>query len=262
MEEYERCVRIWKNWVRSAPEEITNRLPNFQKMQSFHSTKLEYPDVAFNTAAPVWDTSRLVGYTGSVHGAIALHNHKVAHALLDRCLEDGIPLSVDLICGVQHALSCGLYDVRLYVHHEDRPGEFKQADQVEGLVDVGASPEEIEDTLEMLVDEMPRIADMNDTLVAAAYLQARLLFLRPFALANGPTSRLVMNYWLQMQKHPPVMIPSSESRAYREALESFDVREDIEPLTLFLCDQVVGFWSDQMTAKEQGKKKPGITLRF
>lgn len=262
VEEYERCLRIWKNWSRSAPEEITLRLGHYQFNQAYHSVRLEYTDLPFNVANQLWETSKVAGFTGSIYSAIALNNHKIASTLAEECLRDGEPLSVELICGLQHALSCGLYDTQAYVYHEDRPGEYKNADQVDGLIDVGADPDEIEETIENLVQEMPHIADMNDTLVAGAYLHSRLLFLRPFAIANGPVSRLVMNYWLRTQGHPPIVIPCVEAARYKQCLEQFDVQEDIEPLALFLCDQVIGFWKDQMTAKEERPNNPAFKLRF
>ena len=262
MEEYERCLRIWKNWSRSAPQEIEMRLAHYQFNQAYHSVRIDYPDLPFSLANPIWESSRLVGFTGSIFSAIAMHNHKIATELAEHCQRDGEDLSVDLICGFQHALACGLYNVKSYVTDEDRPGEFKNTDTVDGLIDVGASPEDIEETLTELVDDMPRIADMNDTLVAAAYLHARLIFLRPFAVANGLVSRLVMNYWLRMQGHPPIVVHSTEATRYKKCLEEFDVREDIEPLALFLCEQLTEFWGNQMTAQEEAPKKTGFKLRL
>lgn len=262
MNEYERCLHIWRNWVRSAPQEIEERLPHYQAMQTYHSVKLEYPGLNFTQAKQVWDGARLTAYTGELYPAIAVSNHRVAYRLKEACLHDKEPLSVELICGFQHALSCGLYTPEAYVDHEDRPGDFKQADQVSGVIDVGASPEETEQALNELVNEMPRITDMNDTLVAAAYLHARIRFLRPFAVANGITSRFVTNYWLRLQGYPPVLIQSTDAVAYQKCLEAFDVREDIEPLALFMCEQIAGFWGGQMSAKDEARTKPLFTLHL
>ena len=238
------------------------RLENYQMNQAYHSVKIDYPDITFAMASPVWRDAKLAAYSGSIYPVIALSNHKVAAQLLEQCLKDREPLSVDFICGVQHALSCGLYSPASYVEDEDRPGEFKMTDRVEGLIDVGASPDDVEEILEKLVQEMPRIADMNDTLVAASYLQARLIFLRPFAVANGLVSRLVTDYWLRLQKHPPIMIHSSEAERYKKCLEIFDVQEDIEPLALFLCEQLTNFWSAQMTSREEAPRKSLFQLKL
>ena len=238
------------------------RLAHYQFNQAYHSVKLDYSDLSFSSANPIWESSRLVGFTGNIYSAVALHNHKVATELAEACFRDGEDLTVDLICGFQHALSCGLYTPHSYVEDEDRPGEFKNKDTVDGLIDVGASPDDIEEILTDLVNDMPRIADMNDTLVAAAYLHARLIFIRPFAVANGLVSRLVMNYWLRQQEHPPIVVHSTEATRYKKCLEEFDVREDIEPLALFLCEQLTEFWSNQMTATEEAPKKTGFKLRL
>lgn len=262
MTEYERCLRIWQSWEHSAPEEIQARLPRYQMLHAYHSVKLENPQFSFNCVASVWEGAKVSQYTGDLYQLIALNNHRVAFALADACLRDKEPLSVELLCGLQHALSCGLYTPTAYVEHEDRPGELKHSDQVIGLIDVGASPDDIEDMLEQLVNEMPRVSQLNDPLVSAAYLHARLVFLKPFAVANEMVSRLVLSYWLMLNGHPPVLIPGEEATAYRQALEAFDVREDIEPLALFFSDKIVEYWDSQMSAPSQPKSKPLFTLRF
>lgn len=262
MNEYERCLRIWGNWARSAPQEIESRLAHYHRSQAYHTIKIEYPELALNTATAMWDSGRMVNYTGPIQPVLAVSNYRIASAMAEACLESKEVLSVDLICGLQHALSCGLYDTQMYVYQEDRPGEFKQADSVNGLIDVGAGPEETEDALHELIESMPRIADLNDTLVAATYLHARVMFLKPFAVMNGVISRMVMNYWLRTQNYPPVLIPSGEAARYRKCLEVFDVQEDIEPLALFMSEKIADFWGAQMSQKEETKRNPVFTLRM
>ena len=261
MEEYERCCRIWKNWSRSAPQEITSRLGHYYMLQAYHSTKIEYPELSFNTVSAVWSEGKLAAYTGNIYPVIALNNHRVAYALVDACMKGNESLSVDLICGIQHALSCGLYTPQDYVLKEDRPGEFKQSDSVSGVWDAGASPEEIEEVLMKLVGEMPYIADRNDTLVAAAYLHARIIFIRPFAVSNGETARMICNYWLRQQGHPPVLFQSGDIQRYKKCLEEFDIHEDIEPLALFMSEKVVEFWKPQMSQASQPAKGSIFTLK-
>ncbi len=262
MTEYERCLQIWKNWEYSAPQEIQSRLRHYQMLHAYHAVKVSYPSLNFSCVPALWEGSKLTGYTGELYPLIALNNHKVAFALAEECLKDRESISVELICGFQHALSCGLYTPEAYVEFEDRPGELKHVDQVVGLIDVGASPEDIEEMLQELVDEIPHVADMNDTLVAAAYMQARIIFLKPFTIANEEVSRMVTNYWLRLQGHPPVVIPEDVAGSYRKCLEAFDIQENIEPLALFMCDQVAKYWSNQMAPSEPSKSKPLFTLKL
>lgn len=261
MNEYERCLRLWNMWRTGAPHEIEMRLDNYHMLEAFHASKLEYPDLPFNQVTSLWSTGRVSGFTGNLYGLVALSNFKVQAKLADLCIEQSLELSSELIAGLQHALSCGLFSAEQYVDREERPGEFKQLDSVNGLFDAGTSPEEIEETLDSLIAEMPRIADRNDTLVAGTYLHARLLFLRPFTVMNNATAIATMNYWLRLAGHPPVVIPSGEVLQYREYLEKFDVEGDIEPLAYYFSEKVAEFWGPQMKNSNE-EQKPRFTLRM
>lgn len=235
-------------------------MDNYHMVEGYHSTKMEYPELPFNVATSIWRDGRVSTYTGALYPVIALNNFRVQARLIDLCVEQEIALSTDLISGVHHALSCGLYTPEQYVDREERPGEFKNADSVSGFYDAGTSPGETEDILNDLVEEMPNIRDKNDILVAGAYLHARLLFLRPFAIFNTATSIAIMNYWLRLEGHPPVVIPSGEISQYRGYLEEFDVKEDIEPLVYYLSEKVAEFWGPQMKGSND-TGRPRFTLK-
>lgn len=261
MNEYERCRRLWSVWQRSAPHEILSRLDNYHMMEAYHATKMEFPELPFNAVTQLWNSSKLSTYSGSILAVLAFHNFRVQAKLSDVCLEGDVLLSADLVSGIHHALSCGLFTPHQYVDLEERPGEFKQSDEVTGVFDVGTSPEEVEGLLEEMILEMDTISDKNDTLVAGAYLHARLLFLRPFNLVNTSTAIAVMNYWLRLEGHPPVVIPSAEIKQYRSYLETFDLHEDIEPLVVFFSEKISEFWGPQMRGKETSDR-PRFTLRM
>lgn len=259
---YDRCVSVWANWQHNTPEECEERLVNFRLLQSYHSTRLDGYTIGFRDFEASYNHGKLTGYSGDVYPLIAARNHRVAHAMLKQCQAGGIPLSVDLICGVQHALTCGLYDVKDYVEHEDRPGEFKSMDYVGGLIDAGMTPEDIEDELQKLVDEMPRVTSMNTPLIAAAYLHCRLLFLKPFAIGNGMTSRMIMNYWLMLNDHPPIIIESADQNQYQKCIELFDVQEDIGPLVNYLRGQTVEHWEKVIPSASPQKTDGQIKIHF
>lgn len=247
---YERCVQIWNHWRRSAPQEIETRLDAYHMFEAFHATKLEYPSLPFTSAQDIWQSGKVDAYAGSIYPLIALSNFRVQARLADLCISQDIPLSADVISGLHHALSCGLFTPEQYVDEEERPGEFKQLDSVTGIYDVGTAPDEIEEQLVELLGEMPNITDKNDTLVAATYLHARLLFLKPFILMNNALAIAAMNYWLRLEGHPPVVIPSGEVSIYRRNVEIFDLDDDIEPLAYYFSEKIAEYWEPQMNASK------------
>lgn len=261
MTEYERCAHLWKRWCHSAPHEIEMRLDNYHMLEAFHATKIEYPELPFNVVTGLWQFGKLSNYSGSLCPLIALGNFKVEARLADLCVNQEIGLSIDVVSGIHHALSCGVFTGEQYVDNEERPGEFKRADQVSGVFDTGTTPEEIEEQLNSLVEEMPGITDKNDTLVAGTYLHAQLLFLRPFTLLNTAMAIATMNYWLRLEGHPPVVIPSGELQKYRACLEQFDIHGDIEPLAYYFSEKVAEFWGPQMR-NSNTEIKPKFQLRM
>lgn len=260
MTEYERCAQIWEYWRKSAPQEIESRLDNYHMLEAFHATKLEYSSLPFNVVQGIWHDGKIDAYAGAIQPLIALSNFHVQARLADLCIEQEIPLSTEVVSGLHHALSCGLFSPEQYVDHEERPGEFKHLDSVSGVFDVGTAPEEIEELIAELLDEMPSIARKNDTLVAATYLHARLLFLKPFIVMNNALAVATMNYWLRLEGHPPVVIPSAEITQYRKHLETFDLQDDLEPLAYYFSLKVAEFWGPQMGTS--GGVKPRFTLRI
>lgn len=63
---------------------------------------------------------------------------------------------------------------------------------------------------------------------------------------NGRTGRLAMNYFLVLHNHPPITIHQEDRRGYYEALEAWDVGQDLEPLLIFLRGQTVKTWEKQV----------------
>ena len=74
-------------------------------------------------------------------------------------------------------------------------------------------------------------------LTAAAYFHCRLEIIHPFADGSGRVGRLVMNYFLLLHSHPPIIIHEEGRRAYFEALEAWETVQDPAPMIDFLKEQ-------------------------
>ena len=89
------------------------------------------------------------------------------------------------------------------------------------------------------------------TLTAAAYFHAKFENIHPFADGNGRTGSLAMNYFLVCQDHPPVIIHEDDRQEYYTALEAWDVRQELAPLSNFLKMQTVKTWEKQLQREEK-----------
>ena len=65
--------------------------------------------------------------------------------------------------------------------------------------------DELEDDLQQDLDEVSEFGDENP-LVAAAFWHARFEGVHAFADGNGRTGRAMMNYYLLLHNHPPIVI--------------------------------------------------------
>lgn len=155
------------------------------------------------------------------------------------------PLDIMLIKKMQYELTKNTYDTRRYQLGE-RPGEYKHHDYVTGRNEVGAAPEDAEDELTELLDEIQDVAEKN-LLTAAAYFHVKFENIHPFAEGNGRTGRLAMNYFLLINNHPPIIIHEEDRKEYYTALEEWDTTQEVISMINFLKHQIVKTWRKDKT---------------
>lgn len=100
--------------------------------------------------------------------------------------------------------------------------------------------------------DLRTLFEIRNALTAAAYFHAKFENIHPFADGNGRVGRLVMNYFLILHNHPPIIIHEEDRRNYYEALEAWDLGQDLDPLCNFLKDQTIKTWEKQL-ARAAGK---------
>ncbi len=134
----------------------------------------------------------------------------------------------------------------------ERPGEYKKHDYVTGKEEIGALPEDVQEEMAELLSEMQDVTE-DIALKAAAYFHVKFENIHPFADGNGRTGRLVMNYILVINGHPPIVVHEEDRKSYYSALECWDTMQDIEPMISFLKEQTVKTWEKQIQRAERKK---------
>ena len=114
-------------------------------------------------------------------------------------------------------------------------------DYVIGREEVGSLPGDVEADLKDLLAELQEHGE-SDTLKAAAYFHARFEYIHPFADGNGRVGRTLMNYFLILRGHPPIIVFDERKREYYAALERYDRSEDLEPVYVFLRNEACATW--------------------
>ena len=178
-----------------------------------------------------------------------IRNAKDANELLLTAFNERRPLDEALLKELQLRLTQNTYDTRRWQLGE-RPGEYKKHDYVTGKAEIGASPEDVQEEVAELLAEL-RDVPAEKALTAAAYFHAKLENIHPFADGNGRTGRLSMNYLLILNGHPPIIIHEEDRKSYYSALETWDERQELEPLIQFLREQTAKTWEKQIERAER-----------
>ena len=245
MNNYEDAIKLWRRWRVTTEADIERRLENFRVLFAYNSGKIENEAITYADTREIFENGRVLNYTGSPRALFEMSNQRVCYEFLKPKIAAREPLSVALIKETHGVLTGGTYDERRYVEQGERPGEFKKHDYVTGIAEVGSLPEDVENDLTELLDELEDYKG-KDQLKVAAYFHARFEYIHPFADGNGRVGRTLLNYWLMIHDHPPVIIHDEDKRAYYDALARYDEAEDLEPMRLFLMRQTERTWEKSL----------------
>ena len=153
---------------------------------------------------------------------------------------------MELVKEVHRLLTAGTYDERRYIDNGERPGEFKKHDYVTGVHEVGSSAEDVEKEVAELIAEIDAY-EGDDVLKAAAYFHARFEYIHPFADGNGRVGRTLLNYYLMIRGHPPLIVHDEEKGRYYAALQTYDEAENLAPLYEFFRYETEKTWAKSLT---------------
>ena len=252
MTNYEKAVALWKRKNITNDAELAEALNGHSIAFAYHSGKIENDNITYNDTREIFDHDGVTSYTGDLKTLFEIRNAKEANELLLTAFNSKRPVDETLIKEFQYKLTQNTYDSRRWQLGE-RPGEYKHHDFITGKNEIGAPPEDVEEELSELVSEMNEATE-NNALTAAAYFHAKFENIHPFADGNGRTGRIVMNYILLLNNHPPVIVHEEDRKAYYTALEAWDKRQELDPLIAFLKDQTAKTWQKQIDMADRKKR--------
>ena len=252
MTNYEKAVALWKRKNITNDAELAEALNGHSIAFAYHSGKIENDNITYNDTREIFDHDGVTSYTGDIRTLFEIRNAKEANELLLTAFNSKRPVDETLIKEFQYKLTQNTYDTRRWQLGE-RPGEYKHHDFITGKNEIGAPPEDVAEELSELVSEMNEVTE-NNALTAAAYFHAKFENIHPFADGNGRTGRIVMNYILLLNNHPPVIVFEEDRKAYYTALEAWDERQELDPLIAFLKDQTAKTWQKQIEAADRKKR--------
>lgn len=242
---YEEIIKMWQKEDVKTGYDLERVLNNYGVNFAYHSAKIENDNIDYNDTREVFQNGRVSNYTGDLRTLFEIQNSKNAYQFMLNAFGDRQPIDSNFVKKLQRILTVGTYDESRYLYGE-RPGSYKLHDYVTGRNEVGALPEDVPIEMEELLEEIQNV-EAKDVLTAAAYLHAKFENIHPFADGNGRTGRLLMNYFLLINNHPPIIIHEESRKDYYSALEKFDEFLELLPLKEYLTQQLSLTWEKRLS---------------
>ena len=229
-------------------EELENLLDDFKILFAYHSNRIENPYTNYHDTREIFENGKLISYTGDLRTIFEISNQKDCFHMLLNYIVEKKPISIEFIKKIHFELTKGTYDEKRYVVNNERPGEFKKNHYIIGKNEVGCAPEDVEDELNELINEI-NAYDGNDYMTVVSYFHAMFEYIHPFSDGNGRVGRTLINYYLLIHDILPLIIYDEDKKYYYECLEKFDNEDDISSLKEFLT------YEQEKTWKKKNNKK-------
>jgi Fic family protein len=250
---YDSVLRLWRTMGIQTTDDLDDALRNFRVLFAYHSGKIENEEIDYHDTREIFENGKVLNYTGDPRTLFEQQNQKLCYDFLKEEIIAKEPLTLSLILEIHNILTAGTHDEKRYIARGERPGALKKYDYVTGIHEVGYPPEEAEGALNELLEEISAPASDKDPMLTAAYFHARFEYIHPFADGNGRVGRTLMNYYLMIKDHPPLIVYDEDKKHYYDALEQYDANEDIKPLKEFIESQAVKTW-DKLIERRLGKR--------
>lgn len=241
MGKYNQVVELWKSYRITSTADLDKYLHSFRILFAFHSGKIENEEITYHDTREIFENGRIVNYTGNPRCVFEQQNQKLCYEILKEKTIIKEPLSIELIKEIHKVLTGGTYDERRYIENKERPGEFKKHDYVTGIHEVGSAVENVEKDIIDMIAEINEYRGKN-VLKVATYLHARFEYIHPFADGNGRVGRTLMNYYLMIQDHPPLIVYDEDKNLYYECLQKYDETEELNSLYEFFKYETEKTW--------------------
>lgn len=214
-------------------EDLESELINFNTLFAYHSNKIENDEISYHHTRDVFEDGEVRSFTGSPKTLFMIQNQLDCYHFLKEKIVAKEPITKELIKEMHFELTKGTYDYKRYFINKERPGEFKKHDYIVGKSEVGCYPEDVEEEIDSLLQEIEDNKDANP-LTVGCYLHAMFENIHPFADGNGRVGRTLLNYYLLINDVAPIVIYENDRERYYKCLEAFDEHEDLTALMQFV----------------------------
>jgi len=254
---YDKVIQLWNSFEIKTVTDLDTRLDSFRVLFAYNSGKIENPEVTYHDTREMFENNRVSRFKGDPVTLTEISNQKRCYSFLLPKIIAKEPLSVELLKAIHEITTMATYDDRRYFELGERPGTFKKNDFVVGRNEVGSMPEDVDRDISSLlteVNEATFLASPKQVLKAATYLHAGFEHIHPFADGNGRVGRTIVNYFLMIHGHPPLIVYDEDRDDYYEGLRKYDEDDDLEHLYGFFMSQLLKTWAKTLERREKSAR--------
>lgn len=241
-QKYNKIIEWWQSCKKETLLDYNNLLEDYKILFSCNSANIEGNEVSYEITDDIINNGTVKNYSGTLDDLIEIKNQMYAYNSIINSIIKKVPLTKELILKIHYVLLYGLYDEKRWSKGE-RPGTFKKNDYCVGSIDSGSDPEDVIEDIEQLLEELNTDGDL---LIKASYFHLQFESIHPFSDGNGRLGRLLLNYYLMLNDHPPIVIYNEDKDAYYMALEIWDRAGKLDGFKEFIIDETIKTWFNKI----------------
>ena len=236
---YSKVVKWWQEQSKNTREEYLTLLYDYRILFAKESAGIEGNTLTTKDSKGIFDDDKVSNYTGTVTSLVEIKNQKFLFNTAINRLADKESITPDLIRKFHRTLMYGVYDDTRW-NKGERPGKFKIGDYCTGQSEVGSYPEDVEEDITNLCNEITEFS--SDILLIASYFHLQFESIHPFADGNGRLGRMLLNYYLMLNNYPPCILYEEDKNTYYLALDVWDRTGKLDGFKKFLMEQTIKTW--------------------
>ncbi|MDR1615937.1 MAG: Fic family protein [Syntrophomonadaceae bacterium] len=242
MDRYSQIIGMWHSYNIKTVSDLEKRLDKFFILFAFHSNKIENQETSYCDTKSIFETGQVSNFSGNPKVLFEQKNEQVCYEFLKPKIMAKEPLTFPLIQEMHQILTAGTYDIKKFINKNERPGALKKYKYEVDSKEIGLPPQAVSGEINELLEEINHYSG-DSIITAATYFHAKFEYIHPFAEGNGRLGRTLLNYYLMINNHPPLIIYAEDKNLYYSGFHAYDQYEDIEPLYKFFIYSTIKSWN-------------------
>lgn len=124
--DFRKIIKLWQEKQITSVSDLDNALEAFKVEFAYNSGKIENDKITYSDTREIFDSGRIVGYSGDTRAVFEQQNQKLCYEYLKHEIVKKTPISVELIKEVQKSLHQALMMSADILSTKNAPANLKE----------------------------------------------------------------------------------------------------------------------------------------